>query len=463
MDAIKFSVVVPTRERASTLRHCLRSCLDQNFDDYEVIVSDNFSSPATREVVDEIGSSKVRYLRTPGPLAMSSSWEYALTHARGEYIVLIGDDDGLLPHALKEIDVLSRESHSRAIRWDAAYYTWPSFSIPGQENYLRIPLFRKLCVVESTRVISEVIGFHENYSLLPMFYNSAIHRDVTAELRAKTGRVFCNAIPDVYSGFAVAAVAGRFLSTDVPMSISGQSAASNGVAALFRRGQTSIDKEFREFNAKEGFLPYPRIPDLPAFPHVPVADSFLCAKQHLFPEAPMAMDRKRFVIGCVENLRVRTSEEWQWGMDLLRDSLSDDLGLQKWFDAGLAKTPFRIISSEIRPKTLGFDRQYLHLDAAGFGVTNVYEAAQQCENILKYKRDGVEYHRTEAVYEKGLIAELREECDRLRNVCRERLNLINEMHGQITMFQQEGLLKQIGRRIKRTIFGAIRPSSPVRR
>ena len=45
MNHIKFSVVIPTRERAETLQHCLRTCLVQNFDDYEVVVSDNGSSP----------------------------------------------------------------------------------------------------------------------------------------------------------------------------------------------------------------------------------------------------------------------------------------------------------------------------------------------------------------------------------------------------------------------------------
>ncbi len=82
MSAPRFSVVIPTRERADTLRFALRTCLDQAFDDYEVIVSDNFSSPATRGVVDEAAAPKVRYVRTPEPVAMSTNWEFAVAHAR---------------------------------------------------------------------------------------------------------------------------------------------------------------------------------------------------------------------------------------------------------------------------------------------------------------------------------------------------------------------------------------------
>ena len=78
MPAVKFSVVIPTRERADTLRFALQTCLDQTFDDYEVIVSDNCSSPATKAAVDELASPKVRYVRTPEPVAMSRNWEFGV-------------------------------------------------------------------------------------------------------------------------------------------------------------------------------------------------------------------------------------------------------------------------------------------------------------------------------------------------------------------------------------------------
>src|SRR5262245_33198696 len=112
MSAVRFSVGIPTRERAETLQYDHGPCLDQEFDNYEIIVSDNCSSPATKAVVDAAASRKVRYVRTPEPVAMSNNWEFGVSHARGEYVVLIGDDDGLLPHALRELDRLARDHGS---------------------------------------------------------------------------------------------------------------------------------------------------------------------------------------------------------------------------------------------------------------------------------------------------------------------------------------------------------------
>jgi glycosyltransferase involved in cell wall biosynthesis len=468
MAPVRFSVVIPTRERAATLRHALATCLDQDFDDYEVIVSDNASSPATKAVVDEAASPRVRYVRTPEPLAMSSNWDLAVSHARGEYVVLIGDDDGLLPHALKALDSLCREHTPRAVRWEPAYYTWPSFALAGQENYLRVPTGRGLRDVSAQDAIRGVIAFRDLYTALPMLYNAAVHRGVLDELRATTGRVFPHPVPDVYSGFAVAAVAGRFLSTDVPMSVAGQSGASNGVAVLFNRGRSAIDREFRELNAKEGLLSDPRIPDLPVFPHVPVADAFAFAKKKLFPDSPLDFDRKQFVAGCLSNLRVRTAEDWNEALKVLRESLGDDQPTRAWFDAECANTPFREPPPpRLRPDRLGFDGEFLHLDAAGFGVADVAAAAGLCERLLDYRRSGVRYLAGDAgpslalaakVQElNGLCAERQQVIDGLHRVCAERLAKIEELDARLREALRGGPLKRAGRWVKHRLASGFGP------
>jgi hypothetical protein len=391
VPAPRFSVVIPTRERAGTLRFALAACLDQSFDDYEVVVSDNHSSPATKQVVDAAGSPRVRYVRTPRPVAMSNNWEFGLSHARGQFVLLIGDDDGLLPHALAELDRLAREHDARAIRWSAAYYTWPTVALPGQGDYLRLPMGRSLCERDSAEVIREVVAFREFYTALPMLYNAAVRRDVLAKLRQRTGRVLPHPVPDVYSGFAVAAAAGRFISTNVPMGVSGQSAASNGIATLFNRGNSDIDREFRALNVADGLRGEPGVPDVPAFPHVPVADSFACAKRLLFPEEPVEIDRKALARACVRGARV-SEADWPATLRAVRASLDDVPELQRWFDAELAHVPYTSPAPmRLRPDRLGFDGTDLHLDAAAFGVRDVAGAARLCEQILNYRRDGVAY------------------------------------------------------------------------
>ncbi len=46
--APRFTIIIPTRERAATLEHALRTVTDQDFASLEIIVSDNASTDNTR-------------------------------------------------------------------------------------------------------------------------------------------------------------------------------------------------------------------------------------------------------------------------------------------------------------------------------------------------------------------------------------------------------------------------------
>ncbi|MDY3556023.1 glycosyltransferase [Gemmata sp. JC717] len=429
----RFSVVIPTRERADTLRFALRTCLDQSFDDYEVVVSDNHSSPATRSVVDETADPRVRYVRTPEPVAMSTNWEFAVGHARGEHVLLIGDDDGLLPHALGELDRLFRERAVPVIRWDAAYYTWPTVALPGQGGYLRVPLGRGTVERDAGAVIAAVAGFREFYTELPMLYNAAVRRDVLDELRTRSGRVFPHHVPDVYSGFAVAHAAGRFLSVAVPMTVSGQSRASNGIASLFNRGRTDIDREFFALNTRDGYRCEPSVPDLPVFPHAPVADAFVFAKRTLFPHLPAELDRRALAVACVAGARVAASE-WPDALATVRASLADVPELVEWFDRELAGTPYHELPPpRLRPDRMGGDGDVLHLDATAFGVCDVAGAAALCEQILGYRRYGLSYYvgTSAGAAERS---ELQEKESQVRYLTRECAELQEQLRRQHTAF-----------------------------
>src|SRR5256885_12578411 len=117
MSQPRFSMVIPTRERARTLRFAIRSCLAQHFDDYEIVVCDNCGSSATREVIDEFRSPRIRYIRSDVPLAMSDNWELAVSEAHGEFVTIVGDDDALLRHALSETDRPIRIPKKPLLSW----------------------------------------------------------------------------------------------------------------------------------------------------------------------------------------------------------------------------------------------------------------------------------------------------------------------------------------------------------
>jgi hypothetical protein len=387
----RFSIVIPTRDRPDTLRHSLTTCLDQEFDDYEVLVSDNGTARPADDVVSEFDSNRLRYVKPPRVLAMTDNWEFAVSEARGDYIFVVGDDDGVMPYALRELESVTRRLGCKAVRWEAGFFTWPDVALAGQGDYLRLPLGRRLTTLDADATIAAVIRFEAPYVRLPTFYNAAIHRSIVEELRRRVGRVFLSRFPDVYSGFAVARVTGQYTSVGVPMSVAGLSSHSTGVANLFRRGHDAPeDEDFRRLNAEARLAPHPQVPDLPVFPEVPVADSFQYAREALFSWAAVpVLDRRRLLVHCLAATKVADSAA---SVAAMRASVAGDRELEKWLDATVASdaVPGRP-NIKVRPERFGFDGETLHLDTAPFGITNIREAIVLAERIVQFRHRAIEY------------------------------------------------------------------------
>ena len=395
----RLSVVIPTRNRTETLLHTLRTCVAQEFDDCEFVVSDNDNPPAVRQVVGRIADRRVKYVRTPRLLAMSDSWDFALAQASGEYVTFLGADDGLLPHALPEIDRLLRMLNVPVLRWESVCYNWPDLPVQDQAaaNEMLIPLkqfnyYHAIHGRSAAALIPEAVNCRTSYAELPTMYCSAIHHTLVERLRARTGRVFQSQSPDVYSGFAFGHLAGTFHSLTAPMNVSALSGQSNGVACVYLKGKSPIAEEFCSLNRGTN-APHPQAPDLLVM-SAGIADSYLRARDALFPEAPSALDRRQLVQRCLQEGRAGDAEEWRHVLDSVRRSVADEPALRAWFEAEYGRLPFAAFAPTTPQRLKRYGGTYLHLDAADFGVTNVYEAAQFCEKLLGYKRDGINAHLT---------------------------------------------------------------------
>ncbi len=393
----RFSLVVPTRNRARTLAYHLRTCLAQQFDDFEVVVSDNFSPPETREVALSFGDPRIKYVRTPADLSMTDSLEFALEHATGEYVSVLGDDDGYLLHALKELDKLLTMTKAPALRWDAASYNWPDIPAQGyaEPNTLLLPLRQGrdghvLQRHESPLMIQAAADGAISYADLPMIYCAVVRRDVFEQLRRRTGRVFKSRTADVYAGFAVACVARFFYSLDAPMTLAGASGSSTGIARHFQRPGSAIDEQFRRSSDAAGHAWHATVPDLPPIA-ASVADAVLYLKEALESDAAVAVDRRRLIGAVLAELVVDGEASWRHALAACRRALEDDAALLAWFDAAHAARPAPDDQASPRKQAQRrYGATFLALDASEHGVADTYGAAQLCERLLGYRRDGID-------------------------------------------------------------------------
>ena len=244
----RFSIIVATRERSDTLYHCLRTLVKQDFDDYEIVVSDNNSQDDTQSVVESFESSRIKYFNTDKRVGMSQNWEFGLGKATGEFITYVGDDDGLLPSCLGRVDNILRSHNASAVVWQKALYQWPALG-----NWLRVPLAGNIKRVSCPEALRECLHSRNskksfNYSRLPCIYSGAISRKSIEAASVKgNGNFFQSKIPDVYSGIALALTTKDFLWSERPLSVNGASAHSTGSSIFGVKGTSQKpDQRFAE-------------------------------------------------------------------------------------------------------------------------------------------------------------------------------------------------------------------------
>lgn len=87
-----FSIVIPTKNRLSLLKECLDSVHDQILQDFEVIIIDDGSEDGTVNWVNSLGNHNIKIVPNLG-IERSCARNTGVSHARGEYICFIDDDD----------------------------------------------------------------------------------------------------------------------------------------------------------------------------------------------------------------------------------------------------------------------------------------------------------------------------------------------------------------------------------
>jgi glycosyltransferase involved in cell wall biosynthesis len=95
---MKVSVLIPTFNRRDYVVAAVQSALDQDFDDFEVVVVDDGSTDDTAELLRPF-ADRIRYIRTDnqGPALARN---VGMQAARGEYVAYLDSDDLYYPYKL---------------------------------------------------------------------------------------------------------------------------------------------------------------------------------------------------------------------------------------------------------------------------------------------------------------------------------------------------------------------------
>jgi len=380
--AKRFSIIIPTRERHETLGATIKTVINQDFDDFEIIIADNFSSFPTKKVVETFISDKVRYFRTDSSLSMTDNWEFALSKSNGEYVIILGDDDGLIEGALTALNSIIVKTSNKLIRWERAYYSWPNMEPTVFANKLHVKFDKANKIVDGHQLINEVINFNADYRLLPMLYNSAVHSSLIESTIKSTGRFFHSTIPDVFSGFALAYLAGEFVSIGIPMSINAGSAKSNGASFLYKSRSETINNDFQKLNDESEIIFDMDIPFVRSFP-IAIIEPYIKYLK-VIRGSDSEYDYLKAYVLIIKSLICYDKEELYLFAKIIKDkAVQKNLDLDK-IQSELNSVMLSNIDEIVGPKT-GFKSDEVVLDAAEFGLKDVFDVSVFVNKFYDFK------------------------------------------------------------------------------
>jgi glycosyltransferase involved in cell wall biosynthesis len=202
---MKFSILLPTRNRVRYLEYATQTVLRQDYGDWEIIVSDNDSEEDVEGLCRSLGDERVKYFRTSEFVPVTDNWNNALAHSSGDYVIMLGDDDALMKGHLSTMARLIEEYDAPDLIYTGAYiFAYPGVLPDHPDGYLQPncnPLFPSREPFWLPRTQGRALAEQAMQLRMPVTFNmqhSVISRRFIDSL-APWGQFFQSPYPDFYA------------------------------------------------------------------------------------------------------------------------------------------------------------------------------------------------------------------------------------------------------------------------
>lgn len=234
----KYSIIIPARNGVDYLPTCVQTVIDQNYSDYELIISDDHSSDGTKQYLSSLSHPNITIIEPPEALSMTEHWEWALSHAKGEWLIFVGQDDGLQPYFFHLSDRLVEFADRKKLRLIAserAYYFWKGCGLVYGDIAVGYAATNRIEIHNSKAEALKALFGIQDYFVLPQMYTTSLFkRSLIDEAATKQGgKVFLAHPQDANLAAIACSLDKSYLRTFIPLGWVGTSLRSAGMAVSF--------------------------------------------------------------------------------------------------------------------------------------------------------------------------------------------------------------------------------------
>lgn len=230
----KYSIIIPAKNGMPYLEYAVRSALATDHPEVEVLVSLDSTGDDSKAFLDSITDERLRVFYPNPGLSMSEHWDFAQSHAVGEWQMFLGQDDLMMTGYINAFQKLTEEAARRnlgVIVARRAYVCWPPLREPGLKalQYWRT---EELSIKDSKRFAAEALLTDISYHAGPQMYTTTLVSRSTIDVIRKSnhGRLVMGHPQDAYLAVALLKTNKSFLFSGQPFSWVGTSSRSAGLA-----------------------------------------------------------------------------------------------------------------------------------------------------------------------------------------------------------------------------------------
>ncbi|MBN1193310.1 MAG: glycosyltransferase [Coriobacteriia bacterium] len=283
------SVVIPTRNRVSYALGAIEQILSIDDPGLQLVIQDNGDDDSLRAACDlYLENPRFVYSHSRGTLSFVDNFTKAVGLASGEYVTIIGDDDGINPEILDVVRWARANSVSAIKPGLQAMYFWPDVGLDvtedaGDSGVLLInPITSDVALKQTQAELDKLMrdGCQEYLQRdLVKVYHGIVRGDVLEEVQRVAGHYFGGLSPDIYAAIALSAVADDVVCIDYPLTIPGVCRTSGSADSASGRHTGRIE-DAPHFVGHES---YEWAPEVPEFYSVETiwADSGLAAAREM--------------------------------------------------------------------------------------------------------------------------------------------------------------------------------------
>ena len=225
---MKFSIVIPTRNRLEYLKIAVASILCQDYDNWEIVISDNDSTEDIQGYVLTLNDPRIRYSRTEKFVSVTENWNRALNQSTGEYVIFIGDDDSLMRGSLTLLQqLITQYSLPDLVFSNALIYFYPRDSSASSNGHLTTIGNWHLWGSDAPSILNrekvhEIVKESLNFRLRFSYNLQALtmHRSLIEKLKFN-GQFFHSPYPDYYAMTVLLQEAEKILACPYPVTVVG--------------------------------------------------------------------------------------------------------------------------------------------------------------------------------------------------------------------------------------------------